>query len=165
MRETFILLLVVIYFTVSPDAVFSGSMPWIGKAALHNLIHANVFHLASNILVFWMLYAPRRRHRWLLLVLSFAIGTLAFAASTGKSVGTSDMIFATIGLLTPSFRAAWWRRPETVVFLVVTALCIFVPFISATTHIAAFVCGVLLARLGDVKSRMSNDYYRAAGRD
>lgn len=146
---------------IGPDFLLQPHMPWLLKAFLHNFFHANIFHLAINMLVVWKLFPPERKGRISLLLLSLAAATASYAAALRPTIGMSDAIYAAIGLLTPAFSSPWWKKKETLLFLAITFLCIFVPNISATTHIAAFVLGTAYARIRDYIGKLKNDVRRA----
>ena len=156
-------ILVILTF-VSPEAALSPERAWFARAALHNFFHVNVFHLAVNLLAFWTLYR-NIRDPWKLFPVSLLIGTFAYVAASGDAIGFSDVIYASIGLLTPPFRDKWWRKPSTIVFLAVTLCCVALPYVSASTHITAFLTGVVLVRIKGFFRRMNHDIRRAAGHD
>ena len=148
---------------VEPVSVFSDGTSWIMKAFLHNFMHANVFHLAVNLLAFNLMYRSEGKDSILLFFLALAIGTFSYVASVRNAIGLSDTLFAAIGLRTPGFCHEWWRRKTTVFFLLLTLGCLLIPGISATTHIAAFVSGVVVSRVVDFINVMRNDVRRSTG--
>ena len=82
-----------------------------------------------------------------MLVAAFAIAVLVYPLSFRPVIGFSNVLYAVLGLRTPSLKSKWWRQPAVIVFLVVTVALVFVPRFSATTHIAAFVLGMAGASL------------------
>lgn len=77
----------------------------------------------------------------------FLIAVSVYPLALRPVIGFSNILYATLGLRTPSFKSSWWRKPAVITFLVVTVLMLFIPQFSAVTHIAAFAIGVGLAAL------------------
>lgn len=115
------------------------------RAFSYSAFHANWWHLAVNCLAIWTIFSPRLNGKPLQNVAAFLIAVLVYPLSLRPVVGISNLLYAVIGLRTPSFSSRWWKSPGVIVFLVVTFLMLFIPQFSATTHIAALSCGVLLA--------------------
>ena len=72
---------------------------------------------------------------------------LVYPLSLRPVIGFSNVLYAVLGLRTPSLKSKWWRQPSVIVFLFVTIALVFVPQFSATTHIAAFALGMAGASL------------------
>lgn len=125
-------------------------------ALLHHLFHGNIFHLALNVLCVWGTF-----RRWDIgeLILAYLIATVSWFAGS-PSIGFSNMIFATIGLRTPSLTSCWWKTPTTLLFLAVTALMPLMPGVSGVTHIVAFVVAVGVASLMRWHKQIRNDSRR-----
>ncbi len=138
-RWFLIVLLVVLQVLMgTPDFLADG--PYWMKALLYSFFHGNWFHLAVNVLAVSTIYRePVRPCRDLLM--PFVIAVLVYPLSFRPVVGFSNVLYATIGMRTPSLKDAWWRRPAVAVFLLVTVALVLVPRFSATTHIAAFMLG------------------------
>ena len=167
MNRVVVLVLCVLYLLMgSPAFLLSSETPDIIKAVTYHWFHANVFHLSANCLSFWLVYksTPRRRAKENIrqFVISFLIGTVVFFCSTRPIIGISNILFATIGLRTPSFRSDWWKRPETLVFIATTIILLMVPQISSVTHIISFTIGVSIAVMKRKITRIKNDYRHAA---
>lgn len=129
-------------------------------ACMHHFFHANAFHLAVNAFTIWYLF---KRWKASELLLAYVIASLAFFAGTIPSIGFSNMIYATIGLRTPSLRSAWWKQENTIVFLTVTLVMFLFPNVSAATHVASFIGGTLVAILTRWTRRIINDSSRYTG--
>lgn len=124
---------------------------------LHHFFHGNIFHLLANLLSLYFI-VPRAKS-WHLIA-GYFIGSLSLLAVTNPVVGISNLIYAVIGLRSPSFDSWWWRHPGTKTFLMVTVLMIFIPNISATTHIVSFMVGVLVSVSVRWFKRIGNDSAR-----
>ena len=130
-------------------------------AMLYHFFHANIFHLAANLLSVWLIFGKGRRYPLSHFILAYIIGTLAWYCSAVPVVGVSNFIFALLGLRTPSLKDAWWRQSSVRVFLVVTVGMAFVPNVSAVTHIVSFASGCVCAALGRIFKGIGSDYARA----
>lgn len=138
-----ILLLCMQVFFALPDFFYGGGRFWL-RAFTYSFFHANWAHLACNCIAVWSLYRdPCKPCRDLLF--PFLIAVAVYPLAMRPVLGFSNVIYAAIGLRTPSLRSSWWRRTPVLVFLAVTVLLLFIPQFSATTHIAAFAAGMLLA--------------------
>ena len=131
-------------------------------ASLHHFFHANIFHLAANLLSVWVIFAKGTRYRLSSFVKAYVIATAAWFVSGVPSIGMSNMIFALIGLRTPPLDHQWWRQSSVKVFLAVTVVMAFVPNVSALTHVVSFVSGCIMAALSRTFNRISSDYSRAS---
>ena len=129
---------------------------------VHHFFHANIFHLAVNCLSLWTLFRRGVKYPIWPLVAAYIIGTVSWFCTSADVVGFSNIIFALIGLRTPSIRCSWWRRPSVIIFLVITALMTFLPQVSAVTHIASFALGCIVAGAYRIARNLSRDYSRAA---
>ena len=82
-------------------------------ALAHHFFHANIFHLAVNSLSVWLLFRKGYRYEITPLIVAFICATISWYCSTADVVGFSNIIFATVGLRTPSLTHSWWRQPAT----------------------------------------------------
>lgn len=129
---------------------------------VYHIFHANIFHLAVNSLSLWTLFRKGSRYKVTPMLIAFAIASASWFFTTKDVVGISNIIFALIGLRTPSLRHSWWRSRPVVTFLVVTALMALFPQVSATTHIVSFAFGCLVAGVQRIINSLSRDYRRAS---
>ena len=128
---------------------------------MHHFFHANIFHLAVNSLSLWTLFRKGTRYSIVQLAFAYIIGTASWFFTSADVVGFSNIIFALIGLRTPSLRHAWWKQPSVILFLAITALMALLPQVSAITHIVSFVFGCVIAGAQRIISNLSRDYRRA----
>lgn len=129
---------------------------------VHHFFHANIFHLAVNCVSLWTLFRQGYIYKVSLLVWAFLIASLSWFFSSVDPVGFSNIIFAIIGLRTPSIRDGWWKRSAVITFLLVTVLMAILPQVSAITHVLSFIFGCIAAGLERVFKRISSDLSRAS---
>lgn len=156
MRYAILVFLLICQFI--PDALeWQMSASLIERMVSHHFLHGNILHLLVNALAIWQIYK-----RWSAkeMALAWGIASVSYLAATIPAIGFSNIIFATIGLRTPSFKSLWWKQPTTLAFLVVSALMCFLPNVSAVTHIVSFCMGVCHAMLTRWFRRVSNDAER-----
>lgn len=128
---------------------------------VHHFFHANIFHLAVNSLSLWTLFRKGVTYAIWPLVCAYIIGTISWFCTPADVVGFSNIIFALIGLRTPSLSSTWWKQSSVIVFLAITALMAFLPQVSAITHIVSFALGCIVAGAYRIISSLSRDYSRA----
>lgn len=131
-------------------------------AAVYHFFHANIFHLAANLLSVWLIFLKGRRYPLSHFILAYIIATLSWYCSAVPVVGVSNFIFALLGLRTPSLKDRWWRQSSVVTFLAVTVGMAFVPNVSAVTHIVSFALGCICAGVGRIFKSIGSDYARAS---
>lgn len=131
-------------------------------ALSHHFFHANIFHLAVNSMSVWLLFRKGYRYETAPLIVAFICATISWYCSAADVVGFSNIIFAIVGLRTPSLSSSWWRQPATVMFFAVTLLMAFLPQVSAVTHLVSFVLGCLYAAAHRIITSISRDYARAS---
>lgn len=131
-------------------------------ALLHHFFHVNILHLVINSYAVWMLFAVRGV-KPLQFATGYVIGTLAYFAASVPAIGFSNILYALIGLGTPSLKSRWWRSPNTIIFLSVMAGYLFVPKVSALTHIVSFVGAVAVCGILRLFNSIIIDYDRAKG--
>lgn len=144
-RIALILLLVLLQAVFGIPGFLADGQYW-SRALSYSFFHAGWWHLAVNCLAIWTIYrSPCKPCRDLLF--PFLVAVLVYPLSVRPVIGFSNILYAALGLRTPSLRSRWWRQPPVLVFIAVTVLLVFIPRFSATTHIAAFVLGMAGASL------------------
>lgn len=128
---------------------------------VHHFFHANIFHLAVNCLSLWTIFRRDARYKIAPLVLAYIIGTVSWFCTSADVVGFSNILFALIGLRTPSLSHSWWKQPAVILFLAITTLMVFLPQVSAVTHIVSFALGCIVAGAYRVVNNLSRDFRRA----
>ena len=131
-------------------------------ALTYHIFHVNVFHLAANLLSIWLIFAKGRQYGWSNILIAYVIATTSWYCSSIPIAGISNMIFAMLGLRTPSLRDRWWRTSAVLTFLAVTAGLAFVPKISTGTHLMSFALGTIWASVQRFIKHIGSDYSRAS---
>ena len=142
-----------------PDWLQYG--PWELRALVYPLFHANIFHLACNCLGIWATFDPRVSDPWRRLLVGYAISVLVYPLSVHPVVGISNVLFAISGMCSP-VRSPRWKSPTMLVFVAVMLLMALLPGVSAVTHVASFILGVLYSSIRIKLQR--HDTGRTAGR-
>lgn len=119
------------------------------RASTYSLFHGNWLHLAVNCIALWSIFV-RSRKRYPCkpcrdLLIPYIIAMAVYPLAGRPIAGFSNVIYAVIGIRTPSLRSPWWRSAPVVIFLSVTLLMGLMPQFSTRTHLAAFALGVLCA--------------------
>ena len=128
---------------------------------VHHFFHANIFHLAVNCLSVWSLFRKGYRYSKIPLLWAFLIASVSWFCTSDDVVGFSNIIFAIIGLRSPSLSHSWWKQPSVILFLAITALMALLPQVSAITHIVSFVLGCIVAGTIRIVNSISSDFRRA----
>lgn len=148
----------------APAWLMPDGAPYFVRTLGYSFFHANWLHLVVNCLAVWTVYDPKRRpcKPCTDLLFPFLIAVLVYPLSFRPVIGFSNVLYAVLGIRTPALSSTWWKQPTVVVFLVITLLMVFIPRFSATTHVAAFLLGMLVssARRGWAKlTRDARRYY------
>lgn len=159
-RIIIIAILVALQVIFGLPACFYGTAPYLQRCFLYSFFHANWFHLAVNCIAIWTIFDPRRKMSFLQLVSSFIIALLVYPLSFRPVVGFSNVLYATLGLRTPALSSSWWKQPAVIVFIIATIAMVFIPQISATTHVAAFLLGMAGASLRRAWLKLTDDARR-----
>lgn len=128
---------------------------------IHHFFHVNIFHLTVNCLSIWSLFRQGYRYSLAPLAWAFLIGSSSWFFTSADPVGFSNIIFALVGLRTPSLKSDWWKQPSIILFLVITGLMALLPQVSAITHIVSFVLGCMVAGASRIVNSISSDFRRA----
>lgn len=169
MRYALITALVLVFLILGrPDYLSSPDADLWLRALTYHVFHANIFHLAANILSIWFVFmvTPVRSDKTNIsqLVAAYVIATLTFFIATRPVVGVSNILFAVLGLRTPAFNHPWWRSQNTLVFFAITLGMLALPQFAAVTHIVSFICGTILAVVRRCFNSLEDDYRRATGK-
>lgn len=128
---------------------------------VHHFFHANIFHLAVNCLSVWSLFRKSYRYSMTPLLWAFLIASVSWFCTSDDVVGFSNILFAIIGLRSPSLSHSWWKQPSVILFLAITALMALLPQVSAITHIVSFVLGCIVAGTIRIVNSICSDFRRA----
>lgn len=155
-----VLVLAVCYFVPKPE--FLTTMAWPAHVT-HHFFHANVFHFAMNAIAIWAVLDPRTKPAKWLLPVAFIIGSVSYCFAIKPVIGFSNIIFAMGGLRTPSFSSRWWHSTSALVFFGTMLLMFFLPQLSATTHLVAYIFGAGVAACIRFFKGLDYDTGRATG--
>jgi len=144
MRIIIIIICSILLFTGVPQWLTDTRWPLL-CAMLYPLFHANLFHLAVNMIAVWPLYAPQRKNKALLLLTSWFISCVVWPLAPHPVVGISNLLYASIGCLSPVLRPGYWRSPAVITFYVMTFAMVFLPFVAGWSHIAALALGIIVS--------------------
>ena len=158
-RVVLILALVVLQAVFGIPGFMQGGPYW-ERALMYSFFHGNWWHLAVNALATFSIFAPSRKCNLSHLLAGYIIAVLVYPLSFRPVIGFSNVLYAVLGLRTPSLKSGWWKRPEVITFLVVTVALVFVPRFSATTHIAAFILGMACAAVKRFHKKLTSDFRR-----
>lgn len=139
---------------------FYGTEDYWMRALTYSFFHGNWWHLAVNCLAVWTIFQPKYKTKPLQFVTVYLIAVLVYPISFRPVIGFSNVLYAMLGLRTPSLKSKWWKQPSVIVFLLVTLALIFAPQFSATTHIAAFLLGMASAAAKRSYQRLTRDARR-----
>lgn len=148
-----IAILVAIYFIV-PIPEYMGKDELL-SAVSHHFFHANILHLAVNCYATYMLFNARR------FTLGYIIGSLSYFVAPIPTIGFSNLLYAAMGLATPPLYSHWWKKPSTIIFICVTCGYLFIPKVSAITHIASFIAGACITAVVRGLKQSKEDYGKA----
>ena len=124
---------------------------------LYHFFHGNLFHLLANGL---SLYVIMPRTRTWQIVTAYIIACLVALPISQPMLGFSNIVYALIGVRTPSFDSYWWRHPGTLIFFAVTLLMLFLPNVSGISHILSFIVGVAVSVIYRFFARINTDAAR-----
>ena len=127
------------------------------SALSYPFFHANLVHLIVNCIALWLLFDPKRKGNFRQMLFGLAVSLLVYPCALHAPVGFSNALYAVIGLRTPSFSSPWWKKPEVIIFLVVTFAMLLLPQLSGFTHILSMAIGIAVAALGRFIRKINND--------
>lgn len=128
---------------------------------MHHFFHANIFHLAVNCFSIWSLFRKGYIYSIIPLACAYAIASISWFCISADAIGFSNILFALIGIRTPSLRNRYWRDPAVLSFIAITILMALLPQVSAITHIVSFVLGCIVAGILRIINSISRDFRRA----
>lgn len=144
----YIVVLALVFFGFNPDWGYMTGSPFWTHLTYH-FAHGNIFHLAANTLVAFLLLF-NRNDKWWLWPVSFLVATAcSFIISTPKpTVGLSGMLFAYYGIIFLKDGAQWKPLLQTVVYMAVS--CLFVSRMAVGLHFICLFIGVLIGGFMDL---------------
>lgn len=158
-RLVIIVLLVSLQLVLGIPPFMQDGSYW-ERALLYSFFHGNWWHLAVNCLAIWTIFQPKYKTKPLQFVTAYLIAVLVYPLSFRPVIGFSNVLYAVLGLRTPTLKSDWWQQPSVILFLAITVALVFVPRFSATTHIAAFLLGMACAALKRFYHSLTDDCRR-----
>lgn len=153
--------LVVLQIIYDAPAYLLGTEDYLLRATTYSFFHGSWWHLAVNAIAIWTIYDPRRGCKPCRdLLFPFLIAVAVYPLSVRPVIGFSNILYAVLGIRTPSLTSRWWRQPAVIVFLVITVAMLFIPRLSATTHIASFILGMAFASIHRLWLKITADARR-----
>ena len=120
---------------------------------LYPISHANIFHLAGNILCLWMLRCPAH------IVASYLIAVLCGFMPcfiTEPTMGFSGVLFAMAGISWGRTRLFGLMCRRCLPYILI---CVFMPHVNALIHIYCLMLGYLYGTFGIDDKLSSIDRY------
>lgn len=146
MNIALILICIAVYVVVGqPDWLITA--PTLPYMASYHVFHAGIFHLTVNSIALYTVFSRRHNDNVRCLILGWLIASPACLFSSVPVIGMSDIIYAVIGLRTPSFRNPWWRTAPVITFFIVTLAMLFIPGIAGMPHIVSLAAGIAVAHI------------------
>ena len=138
----YIVVLALVFFGFNPDWGYMSGSPW-WTHITYNFAHANIFHLAANLLVAFLILFNRNDKWWLWLV-SFVVATAcSFIISTPKpTAGLSGILFAYYGIIFLKDGPQWKPLLQTIIYMAVS--CLFASRIAVGLHCICLFFGALV---------------------
>lgn len=132
----YIIVLACAFFGFNHEWGYLSGSPWWTHLTFH-FAHGNVFHLAANMLVVFMLIFNRHDKWWLWPVSFIIASTLSFAVCTPKpTAGLSGMLFAYYGIIFMKDGMQFRPLLHTLLYLVVSSVFVS-SFMAVELH---FIC-------------------------
>lgn len=154
------------YFGFNPECGYMSGSPWWTHLTFH-FAHGNIFHLAANMLVLFLLlpypsspsHKSHKSHQWLLWPLSFLIATAcSFLISTPKpTVGLSGILFAYYGIIFLKGGPKWKPLLHTIIYMAVS--CLFVTRMAVGLHFICLFMGALAGGFIGITKDMKGKIY------
>lgn len=132
-------------------------------AATYHFFHANIFHLISNSIALFFILRIKRLN-WKLMIVAYVIASLAFFTATTPTIGMSNFVYASIGLLVPPLYSKWWTTRTSIIFFMSILLSFAIPNVSAITHLVSFCAGAALSMTHYALKQSKLDYGKAKER-
>lgn len=138
----YIIVLACAFFGFNSEWGYLLGSPWWSHLTFH-FAHGNIFHLAANMLVVFLLLF-NRNDKWWLWPLSFIIASaISFAVCTPKpTVGLSGMLFAYYGIIFMKDGMQFKPLLHTLLYLVVSSVFVS-SFMAVGLHFLCLMTGWL----------------------
>lgn len=136
-QRIIITILLILSYFLFPEYGFTDYSSDFKAHLLYPLSHANIFHLAGNVLCLWMLRCPLHIFAcWLIAVMCSFVPCFA----SEPTMGFSGVLFAMAGI-------SWGRihrfRQMCRKCLPYILVCLFIPHVNALIHVYCLMIGYL----------------------
>lgn len=160
-RAVVVVLILVAFYQFVPIPEYMGVNKHL-SALTHHFFHANIVHLITNCYVAFMLLSRNSFVNWWVeLLIAFLVASLSYYTAINPTIGFSDILYAVIGLRTPPIYHPWWKKHTTILFIAFMLIYLFIPNISALTHIISFVSCVVISGFARAIGKTNEDYGKA----
>ena len=160
-RIILIILLIIMQAVFGAPEFILGTDHYLYRALSYSFFHANWWHLSVNGIAIWSIYSPKRLCKPCRdLVIPFIIAVLVYPFAFKPVIGFSNILYAVLGLRTPSLSSSWWKQTNVIIFIIVTIAMVFIPQFSAITHIISFFTGVFIASVSRTFNQLTKDARR-----
>ena len=157
-REIVVVVLVAMFFVKVPATIAEGHKGML-ESLTYCFFHANVFHLAANLLAAWTMLVGKNALRDL--VVGFAVSTAVYFFATTPVIGFSNVLFTILGIR--AIRHNWYCSWYFLATIAALLISFFIPKIAAVTHLAAFGLGFFYGSLQKAIAKLDLDYGTARG--
>lgn len=139
----YIIVLACAFFGFDPKWGYMSASPWWSHITFH-FAHGNIFHLAANMLVVFLLLFNRHDKWWLWLMSLVIASACSFAVATPKpTVGLSGMLFAYYGIIFMKDGMQFKPMLHTLLYLVVSSVFVS-SFMAVGLHFLCLMTGWLV---------------------
>ena len=144
----YLIVLAVAFFNFNPDWGYMSGSPWWTHLTFH-FTHGNIFHLAANMLVAFLLLF-NRNDKWWLWPLSMVVASgCSFIISTpNPTVGLSGLLFTFYGIIFLKDGVQWKPLLHTLIYMVVS--CLFVSRMAVGLHFICLFVGTTIGGFMDL---------------
>ena len=153
----YVLVLSCAFFGFNPDWGYMSGSPWWSHLTFH-FAHGNIFHLAANMLVAFLLLL-NRKDPWQYWPVCYLIATAcSFLISTPKpTVGLSGILFAYYGIIFLKDGPKWKPLLHTIIYMAVS--CIFASRMAIGLHCICLFIGALAGGFIGITKDMKGKQY------
>ena len=147
----YLLVLTLVYFGFDTQWAYTADSAWWTHLTFH-FAHGNIFHLAANLLVVFLLLFYRNDKWWLwLLCYDIATACSFVICSSKPTVGLSGLLLTYYGIICYKDGARWKAMLQTLAYMVVS--CLFASRLAIGLH---FMCFAIGAAIGGIMLWISN---------
>lgn len=149
----YVLVLACAFFGFNPEWGYLSGSPWWSHLTFQ-FAHGNIFHLAANMLVVFLILFYRK-DKWWLWPVCYAVASLcSLLISTPKpTVGLSGLLLAYYGIIFLKDGPRWKPLLQTIIFMVVS--CLFASRMAIGLHFLCLIVGAMIGLVMDLRKDVS----------